>query len=69
LRWLPVLPEGQDAQPAIATEPLNADEIMARVAINQDRSEALRKEYVYQQHIHIATHKPGSRMMREEKAD
>ena len=42
---------------------------MARVAANQDRSESLRKEYVYQQHIHIVTHKPSSRMMREETAD
>ncbi len=42
---------------------------MARVAANQDRCEALRKEYVYKQHIHIATHKPKNRMMREETAD
>ena len=42
---------------------------MTRVAANQDRSEALRKEYVYKQHIHIVTHKPSSRMMREETAD
>ncbi len=42
---------------------------MERVAANQDRSEELRKEYVYKQHIHIATHKPNNRMMREEIAD
>ena len=42
---------------------------MERVAANQDRSEELRKEYVYKQHIHIATHKPNNRMMREETAD
>jgi len=35
---------------------------MARVAANQDRSEASRKDFVYKQHIHIATHKPDSRM-------
>ena len=63
------LADGQSAQPEVQTEPLKADEIMARVAANQDRSEALRKEYVYKQHIHIATHKPNSRMMREETAD
>jgi len=62
------LADGQSAQPAVQTEPLKADDIMARVAANQDRSEALRKEYVYKQHIHIATHKK-SRMMREEAAD
>ena len=42
---------------------------MARVATNQDRSEGLRKEYVYKQHIHILTHKPGGKLMREETAD
>ena len=39
------LADGQSAQP-VQTEPLKADDIMARVAANQDRSEALRKEYV-----------------------
>ena len=63
------LADGQSAQPEVQTEPLKADDIMARVAANQDRSEALRKEYVYKQHIHIATHKPKNRMMREETAD
>ncbi|MFZ0732887.1 MAG: hypothetical protein WAM79_11230 [Candidatus Sulfotelmatobacter sp.] len=52
-----------------AKGPLSADAIMARVAENQDRSEALRKEFVYRQHIHIVTHKPGGRLMREETAD
>lgn len=64
--------EGSGAQPgqtAIPTEPLKADDIMARVAANQSRSEELRKEYVYKQHIHITTHKPNSRMIREESAD
>jgi len=61
--------EGQSAPPEVQTAPLKADDIMARVATNQDRSEALRKEYVYKQHIHIATHKPNNRMMREETAD
>jgi hypothetical protein len=63
------LADGQNAQPELPTEPLKADDIMARVAANQDRSEALREEYVYKQHIHIATHKPKTRMMREETAD
>src|SRR5208282_5506689 len=63
------LADGQNAQPQVQTEPLKADDIMVRVAANQDRSESLRKEYVYKQHIHIATHKPKSRMMREETAD
>jgi len=42
---------------------------MARVVANQDRSEALRKQYVYKQQIHILTQKPGGKLMREETAD
>lgn len=42
---------------------------MARVAANQDHSEALRREFVYRQHIHILTHKPGGKLLREETTD
>ena len=42
---------------------------MARVGANQARSEELRNQYVYTQHVHIATHKPNVRLMREENAD
>lgn len=59
----------QGAPPELASKPLTADAIMARVATNQDRSEALRKEFVYRQHIHILTHKPGGKLLREETAD
>ncbi len=48
---------------------LNADAVMARVAANQDRSDKLRSEYVYKQHIHIATRKTGGKLMREETTD
>ena len=55
------------------TEPpkssLKAADIMARVAANQDRSQAARKEYVYKQHIHIVSHKHNGRLAREETAD
>jgi hypothetical protein len=61
--------EGQGARPEVKTEPLTAAEIMERVAANQDEGEALRNAYVYKQHIHIVTHKPGSRIVREETAD
>ena len=55
--------------PARAQDPpLTAETIMARVAANQDRSDKLRSEYVYRQHIHIATRK-GKKLMREESAD
>jgi hypothetical protein len=57
------------ARAEVPPETLKAADIMARVAANQDRSEALRKEYVYKQHIHIVTYKPRSRMMRDENAD
>jgi hypothetical protein len=59
----------QDSQRGAATEPLSADAIMARVAANQDHSEALRKQYVYRQHVHILSHKPNGRLLREETAD
>ena len=42
---------------------------MARIAANQDRSQALRKQYVYKLDIHIVSHKPNGRLLREETAD
>ncbi len=63
-------PPEQAKEPEQANAPLTADAIMARVARNQDRSEELRKQYVYRQHTHILTHKPkGGRLLREETAD
>ena len=59
--------QAQGAEPA--KPPLTADAIMARVATNQDRSEILRKQYIYRQHTHILTHKPKGRLLREETAD
>ena len=49
--------------------PLTADAIMARVAANQDRSNALRSEYIYHQHIHILLEKASGKRMREETSD
>jgi hypothetical protein len=60
---------GQESTPQAAAPSPTAAEIMARVAVNQDRSEALRKQYVYRQHIHVLTHKPGGRLQREETSD
>jgi hypothetical protein len=54
---------------ATDTQPLTAEAIMARVAANQDKAEALRKQYVYKQHIHIVLHKTNARLMREETTD
>ena len=41
---------------------------MARVAANQDRSEKLRTEYIYQQKIHVATRRTNGKLAREETA-
>jgi hypothetical protein len=60
---------GQGEPPEFQIGTLKADNIMARVATNQDRSEQARQQYVYKQHIHIVTHKPKQRMIREENAD
>jgi hypothetical protein len=57
----------QATEPANA--PLAADAIMQRVATNQDRSEILRRQYIYRQHTHILTHKPKGRLLREETTD
>ncbi len=48
---------------------LTADEIMARVATNQDRTEAARMRYIYQQHIRMVSRKPGGKVMCEEVTD
>jgi hypothetical protein len=52
-----------------AISPPSAETIMARVAANQDRAESLRAEYIYRQHIHVATLKTNGKLMREEDAD
>lgn len=62
-------PPEQVKEPEPANTQLTADEIMARVAANQDRSEELRKQYVYVQHTHILSRKPSGRLLREETAD
>ena len=50
-------------------QPLSANEIMARVAANQDRAEELRKQYVYKQHVHVVSRKTNGKLMCEEAAD
>ena len=54
---------------ASPSPPLTAEAIMARVAANQDRSDQLRSEYVYHQHIHIVSQKANGIQMHEESAD
>jgi len=45
--------------------PLTADQIMARVAANQDRAEALRSEYIYHQRVRVLLQKANGTRMRD----
>ncbi len=56
-------------RPAIAADSPTADAIMARVAANQDSSEKLRSQYIYQQHIKVTSRKKNGKVLREETAD
>src|SRR5690349_18803528 len=49
--------------------PLTAEQIMQRVGANQDRSEKLRRTYVYRQHVRVSSHKSNGKLMRDEVAD
>jgi hypothetical protein len=73
-RLLPVAAFAVLASWAFAAEPaapaaLTADQIMIRVAANQDRTEAARMHYIYQQHIRMVSRKPGGKVMCEEVTD
>lgn len=48
---------------------LTADQIMAKVASNQDRTEAARTHYLYLQHIRAVSRKTNGRVMCEEITD
>ena len=56
------------AQSAAPATP-SAEEIMAKVAANQDRTEAARTRYIYLQHIRTVSRKPGGKVMCEEVTD
>jgi hypothetical protein len=49
--------------------PLTADQIMARVAANQDRADALRSEYIYHQRIRVLLQKASGKRMRDVTSD
>jgi hypothetical protein len=73
-RLLPVAAFAVLAGWAFAAEPaapvaLTADQIMMRVAVNQDRTEAARMHYIYQQHVRMVSRKPGGKVMCEEVTD
>lgn len=61
---LAVFPAG-----ALGQQALTADEIMARVAANQDKAIELRSHYVYKQHTHTTSRKTNGKLMREETDD
>lgn len=70
LRLIPILfLAALCAQNATAEDAPTAETIMARVATNQDSSEKLRSQYIYQQHIKIITRKTSGKILREETAD
>lgn len=47
----------------------SADEIMARVATNQNRAVKERSEYIYRQRIRVISRKTNGRVMRDETTD
>ena len=49
--------------------PLTVDEIMARVAANQDRAEKARTSFVYEQHIKVSSRHTNGKLAREETTD
>ena len=51
----------------VGQAPLTADEIMSRVAANQDRAEILRQQYVYEQHVHVDSKLSNGKLMREDR--
>ena len=51
---------------AAAPPPLTVDEIMARVAENQDLAKQARTEWVYQQDVLARLHRSNGKLAREE---
>jgi hypothetical protein len=47
----------------------SASEIMAKVAVNQDKAVQMRQAFVYQQHVVVATRHFNGKLAREEMAD
>lgn len=57
------------ASPNVQNSLPTAEAIMARVAANQDRSNKLRVDYLYHQHIQVASRKTNGKLMCEETTD
>jgi len=62
-------PDTHTLSPGSSGETLTANEIMARVAANQDRSQEARKQYIYRQQIHVALNRTNGKLVRQEDTD
>jgi hypothetical protein len=59
-----------DASPSPSSPaPLTVEEIMARVAANQDRAEKARTGFVYEQHVKVSSRHTNGKLAREEVSD
>ncbi len=59
----------QEVPHGTAAGPISAEEIMAKVAANQDRAEELRSRYAYTQHILVTSRNSHGKLLREETTD
>jgi hypothetical protein len=50
----------------LQAQSLTAEQIMERVAANQDKAEKQRADYIYQQRIRVATRRPNGKLLRQE---
>lgn len=62
-------PGTHPVSPGSSGAAVTANEIMARVAANQDRSQEARKQYIYPQQIHIALNRTNGKLVRQEDPD
>jgi hypothetical protein len=69
LRWILLLALVPCPAISAGQSPPSADEIMNRVAANQDRAVKQRAEYIYRQHIRVISRKTNGRLMRDETTD
>ena len=53
----------------LAQDPLSADDIMARVAANQDRADQMRADFVYHQDVLIRLNRKNGKLAREEYSE
>jgi hypothetical protein len=68
MRTLPVIFLSFAILPALAEEP-TVDQIMARVAENQARSQDMRRAYIYNQKVLARFHRTNGKLAREEKSE